>query len=201
MAKRGCDIAAEIASLTALDLHMLRQRWMECYGVEPGNRISRQMLIQAIACKLQADALGGLGKTTQRKLARLAAELRRDGQINAGRSQTASTGTRLIREWKGKTHEVQVTGDGYVWEGRRYRSLSQIARAITGTRWSGPRFFGLDADGQSSPKAMPMDPGGDQRPPPRSKRQAKPLTKQQKRIQQTPVKQTIEHAMMEAIHG
>lgn len=199
MAKRGCDIAGEIASLTALDLHMLRQRWMECYGVEPGNRISRQMLIQAIACKVQADALGGLGKTTQRKLARLATELRRDGQINAGRAQTASTGTRLIREWKGKTHEVQVTGDGYVWEGRRYRSLSQIAREITGTRWSGPRFFGLEADGQSSPKAMPRNTSGDPQPASRGRPQVQSHTA--KRQVSTQPKKSARHEITEAIHG
>lgn len=199
MTKMSTDLMLTIASLTALDLHMLRQRWIECYGVEPGNRISRQMLIQAIACKLQADALGGLGKTTRRRLARLATELRRDGQINAGRTQSAKAGTRLIREWKGKTHEVQVSGDFYLWQGKQYRSLSQIAREITGTRWSGPRFFGLESDGQSSPKTMPRNTSGDQRPASRSKPQAQShAAKRQISVQP---KKSAQHEITEAIYG
>jgi hypothetical protein len=80
----------------------------------------------------------------------LAEELRDSGSILASHRQTFKSGTKLIREWKGKVHEVIVAGDGYVWAGKHYRSLSQIARSITGTRWSGPRFFGLEAEKQAA---------------------------------------------------
>jgi hypothetical protein len=78
-------------------------------------------------------------------LLRLAEALRDGGAIPASQGQSFKAGTKLIREWRGKVQEVVIVGDGYVWEGKRYRSLSEIARAITGTRWSGPRFFGLEA--------------------------------------------------------
>ena len=67
------------------------------------------------------------------------------GSLNVTQTRSFKPGTKLIREWKGKVHEVVIAGSTYIWAGQHYRSLSQIARAITGTRWSGPRFFGLEA--------------------------------------------------------
>jgi hypothetical protein len=108
-------------------------------------RISRELLIRAVAHRLQEEAHGGLGKSCRRQLARLAETLGDGGSIEISKTRSFKPGTKLIREWKGKVHEVVIAGGTYIWAGQHYRSLSQIARAITGTRWSGPRFFGLEA--------------------------------------------------------
>jgi hypothetical protein len=95
---------------------------------------------KAIAYELQVKAFGGLSIPTKRSL--------RSAAKAGGRSALSklpSRGTRLVREWHGALHEVEVLEDGYLWRGARHRSLSAIARAITGTKWSGPRFFGLGA--------------------------------------------------------
>jgi Protein of unknown function (DUF2924) len=97
-------------------------------------------MAKAIAYDLQVKAFGGLSGRTRRTL-RAAAKA--DGRFSL--SRLPSRGTRLVREWHGTRHEVEVLEDGYLWRGARHRSLSAIARAITGTKWSGPRFFGLVA--------------------------------------------------------
>ena len=138
-------LAAELKQLGGLGTDELRQRWAEFYGVAPSPRISRELLIRAVAQPMQEDAHGGLGKSCQRQLARLAETLREGGSLEVTQTQSFKPGTKLIREWKGKVHEVVIAGGTYIWAGQHYRSLSQIARGITGTRWSGPRFFGLEA--------------------------------------------------------
>jgi Protein of unknown function (DUF2924) len=135
----------DVSELTVLGTDMLRQRWSELYGMEPAPRISRDVLIRGVAYRIQEEAYGGLGKACRRQLQRRAVSLRDGGLMSASQGQSFKPGTKLIREWKGKVHEVVIAGDTYIWAGKHYRSLSQIARAITGTRWSGPRFFGLEA--------------------------------------------------------
>jgi hypothetical protein len=138
-------LAAELRELGDLGTDDLRQRWAASYGTAPSPRISRELLIRAVAYRIQDEAQGGLGKSCRRQLARLAETLRDGGSIAVSQTQSFKPGTKLIREWKGKVHEVVIAGGTYIWAGQHYRSLSQIARAITGTRWSGPRFFGLEA--------------------------------------------------------
>jgi hypothetical protein len=92
---------------------------------------------------MQAKEHGGLPREVERQLERLAAQLAKSGDLELEREVRLKPGTRLIREWRGQTYRVEVTKDGYLMEERRYASLSHVARAITGTRWSGPRFFGL----------------------------------------------------------
>ena len=138
-------LAAELKELDGLGTDELRQRWAEFYGMAPSPRISRELLIRAVAQRMQEVAQGGLGKPCRRQLVRLAETLREGGSIPVSQTQSFKPGTKLIREWKGKVHEVVIAGGTYIWAGQHYRSLSQIARAITGTRWSGPRFFGLAA--------------------------------------------------------
>ena len=135
----------DLAAVSGLDTEALRLRWTELYGTAPAPRISRDLLIRGVAFRVQEEALGGLGKSSRRQLQRLAIALRAGGPIPGVRDQSFKPGTRLIREWKGQVHEVVIAGDTYLWCGKTYHSLSQIARAITGTRWSGPRFFGLEA--------------------------------------------------------
>lgn len=120
-------------------------RIRDLYRTEPPKQISRDLLLRALGFGLQQNAYGGHNASLQRRLRSLADELRQTGSIEAKGAQTVKPGTRLIREWQGAVHEVTVSEDGYVYRDQRYRSLSQIARDITGTRWSGPVFFGLNA--------------------------------------------------------
>lgn len=136
--------ALDIAGLSELDLAELRRLWTELLGTEPLARISRELMTRAVAHRLQEQKEGGLSAKEHRLLDRLAGELETKGTITSvARSVSAKTGTRLVREWQGTLHEVVILDGGYLWKGRTYRSLSEIARSITGARWSGPRFFGL----------------------------------------------------------
>jgi hypothetical protein len=93
---------------------------------------------------LQELAYGGLSKATQRRLIALTKELGTNGVISADPGPRVRPGARLVREWRGRTHTVVVTEDGFEFAGKTYSSLSKIAQAITGAHWSGPRFFGLN---------------------------------------------------------
>ena len=134
------DVARKLAALAEMDRPALLQRWRMAFGRDAPPRLSRALMEKAIAYDLQVEAFGGLPSRTRRAL-RVAAKA--DGRSTL--TNLPSRGTRLIREWHGTVHDVEVLEDGYLWCGVRYRSLSAIARAITGTRWSGPRFFGLVA--------------------------------------------------------
>lgn len=133
----------EIGGLADLDLVSLRSRWLEVYGSEAPARMSRELLIQAVAYRLQENAIGGLSCVTRAKLTGVRG-VKRIERARIDRSVKA--GTRFIRQWQGRTLEVAADASGgYLYRGRTYRSLSAIAREITGTRWSGPAFFGLTA--------------------------------------------------------
>jgi hypothetical protein len=134
------DVERELATLAEMDRTALLQRWRRAFGRDAPPRLSRTLMEKAIAYEIQVKAFGGLPARTRRAL-RAAAKA--DGRSSL--SKLTSRGTRLIREWHGTVHEVEVLEDGYLWRGVQHRSLSAIARAITGTRWSGPRFFGLVA--------------------------------------------------------
>ena len=135
----------EIGGLADLDLPALRQHWRDLYGSEPPVRMSCELLIQAIAYRIQERTFGGLSRAARMKLmggASAAAGPRRPRIVQT--EHRIKPGTRLLREWQGRTHEVTATAEGaFVYRGNSYGSLSEIARKITGTRWSGPAFFGL----------------------------------------------------------
>src|SRR5206468_814524 len=99
---------------------------------------------------MQEVALGGLRPEPQRQLRQIAQELKQTGGVAKRFRPQPKPGTRLIREWQGRTHEVLVLDDGFSWQGAQYRSLSAIARKITGTAWSGPLFFGLKQNRSAS---------------------------------------------------
>lgn len=122
----------------------LRREWRRLYHKEPP-RLSRDLLVLGIAYRLQELEHGGLSKTTIRKLQTLAKTLRKTGRVGPIPSLNLKPGARLVREWRGRTHTVTVTEDGFEYDGGHYPSLTKIARSITGTHWSGPRFFGLEA--------------------------------------------------------
>jgi hypothetical protein len=122
----------------------LLDTWVRVVNKSPVRSASRELLVNVIAWHLQARESGGLAPSVQRKLERLAAAIARGEPV---RPLTAidrlRPGTTLERAWRGETHVVAVMADGFAYRGQRYRSLSQIARLITGTRWNGPAFFGL----------------------------------------------------------
>lgn len=136
-------LAAEIASLTKLDVDELRERWKAMYGRAPSREIGRSFLTRAIAYRLQERAYGGLKPSTRRLLVRFAEETASGSSPKKQQYRKAQSGTILVREWQGNAHRVTMLDDGVSFNGKRYRSLSEVAREITGSRWSGPRFFGL----------------------------------------------------------
>jgi len=137
----GDDLAREIASLSALDPTALKQLWATLCGAAPPPGLNRPLLIRALAYRLQERALGALKPATRRLLLQFSDEA--EAAVPARPSGSVSPGTVLVREWHGTSHRVTVLETACAWRGKRYRSLSEVARAITGTRWSGPRFFGL----------------------------------------------------------
>lgn len=145
MVKPVLDIGAEIVRLELLTLEKLREEWRRMHQIPPPRRLSRDILLRGIIYKLQENAFGGLSKVAHRKLQVFDPnEASRTTQRHPRPS--FRPGTRLVREWHGVTHTVIVLADGVEWRGQRYRSLSVVAREITGAHWSGPRFFGLTAE-------------------------------------------------------
>jgi hypothetical protein len=136
-------LAAEIAGLSKARIMNLRERWKDLYGTQPSGGLGRSFLIRAIAYRLQEQACGGLKPSTRRLLARVVEEAAGGSSPKRPPVRKAETGTILFREWQGSAHRVTVLGDGVSFNGKHYRSLSEVAREITGSRWSGPRFFGL----------------------------------------------------------
>jgi hypothetical protein len=121
----------------------LRSLWATAHGCPPPRGLGRDLLIRSIACKRQEQVHGGLSQGLATDLARLAEQLDRSGHLDVERQPSLKVGTWLIREWRGRTLRVSVVEDGFLFEDRHYASLSQIAQSVTGTKWSGPRFFGL----------------------------------------------------------
>jgi DUF2924 family protein len=138
------SIEAELSSLSELTIYDLRVAWRERLGCESPAIRSSNVLLRLLAWRIQAEAFGGHDAPTERKLREVARALERNGTYEPKIRRDLSPGIVLTREWKGVTHRIDVTGDGFRHQGRSYRSLSDVARAITGTRWSGPRFFGLE---------------------------------------------------------
>ena len=135
-------LAKRLSELQLLNSRDLRTEWRRLFRSNPPN-LSRDLLVRAIAYRVQELALGGLPKSTARKLTTLAAEFGRDGQMSIDPRSQIKPGARLVREWRGRTHIVTVTEDSLTYSGKSYSSLTRIAQEITGAHWSGPRFFGL----------------------------------------------------------
>lgn len=137
-------LAPGIQRLLRAPLPQLREEWEKWHpGLSLPKGLPRDLLVRSIAWQMQAKEHGGMPRATLKLLEKLAAQLSASGDLNLEREVRLKPGTRLIREWRGRTYRVEVLTGGYVMDERRYVSLSHVARAITGTRWSGPRFFGL----------------------------------------------------------
>ncbi len=136
-------VSEKIAGLQGLDTPALRARWDEAFGRPAPKHMSRDLLLRALAYHVQEQAEGGLNKAALRRLTKLAHSDDKGVQAATSPATRLKPGVRLVREWHGEVHEVIVLDEGFDYQGTRYASLSRIARAITGTRWSGPLFFGL----------------------------------------------------------
>lgn len=134
---------SEIGALAKASRAELTSRWCALYKTEPPKRISRELLRRAIAYRLQELALGGLKPAMRRLLARVAADASARRPIAFSPAPILAPGTVLLRNWHGTEHQVIVREHGVEFQGRQYKSLSQVAGRITGSKWSGPLFFGL----------------------------------------------------------
>lgn len=139
----------QLEALATLSPAQLRGTWLQTFKSTPPD-VSHRLLALDIGYRLQERALGGLASQHGRDLARLATRFAKTGAVDADAAATLKAGSRLVREWQGKVHQVLIREDGYVYGEQHYGSLSQIARHITGTSWSGPRFFGLQGKGRGN---------------------------------------------------
>jgi hypothetical protein len=146
---RALNLPLKIASdnindLTQLNNDALCSLWVTLFNNPPPARARKSLLIDCLAYRIQEQAHGGLALSTRTRLKKLASDVM-EGKKPAVLFQTViKPGTRLIRSWGGQTHEVYVVDDGFTYRDQRFTNLSEIARTITGSRWSGPRFFGLN---------------------------------------------------------
>jgi Protein of unknown function (DUF2924) len=136
-------LASKIGGLRSLGVEQLKGRWRTVYGTEAPARFSRDLLIAAVAYRTQERALGGLKPATRRLFQRVAADAHARLPLKLAPQCTLESDAVLIREWNGVRYKVVVGEDGFSFRGQHYRSLSAVARLITGSRWSGPLFFGL----------------------------------------------------------
>jgi hypothetical protein len=144
------QLSAVIAGLESLDLIQLRAQWKLLHETEAPPHLSRDLLRRAVAYRMQENVLGGLKPVTRRLLRRVAEDARVRKPTKVVPTRKVGPNAILIREWGGTRHEVMVVENGAMFRGKRYRSLSQVARVITGSHWSGPLFFGLRASAKEA---------------------------------------------------
>jgi hypothetical protein len=140
-------IEAEVDQIRSLGIDALRKRWRMIFGAIPPKGLTKDTLGRMIAYRIQEEAFGGLDRETIKLLDRLAR-----GEKPNELNRRLKPGTVLVREYNGERHTVTVTPNGFSWQETTYSSLSVIAQTITGTKWNGPRFFGLRVSGE--PRAI-----------------------------------------------
>jgi len=131
----------QLAALPNMERKALQALWQRLFGKPPNPSLRREVLIPILAYRLQEVACGGINSSVEKQLRKFTISGPASRQNNP--LLRPKPGTHFVREWQGKLHEVSVLADSYEYSGHTYGSLSEIARAITGTRWSGPAFFGL----------------------------------------------------------
>lgn len=137
------DVSERLKTLPGMSKTALSQLWEELFNKPVPERIRKELMMRILAYRIQEQAFGGLSPKIRRRLDQIAGALGKSPNAAIANMARSKPGTRLIRSWQGKTHTVTIEESGYQYQGRRYRSLSEIARHITGTQWSGPLFFGL----------------------------------------------------------
>jgi hypothetical protein len=148
MKRQVSDVKSERLAQELTDLEMrgydeLKDRWHSLYGTEPPRKIHRSLLIAAVAHRMRENAFGALKSSVHRHLMQAASNPATPRLSPHFPSLRPRAGTVLVRDWGGVTHQAKVLEDGILFRSKRYKSLSEVARVITGTRWSGPLFFGL----------------------------------------------------------
>lgn len=137
------SITNRLDSLPKLNKPELCSLWQQLFKGEPPVKMRKGLLCRVIAYRLQEQQFGELNNSQARRLRQIASALEADPNATVSSRPPIKPGTRLVREWKQQIHTVEVDTEGYQYRGAHYESLSEIARLITGTRWSGPLFFGL----------------------------------------------------------
>src|ERR1700687_542510 len=136
-------LAQELKDLETRGDDELKNRWHSLYGTKPPQKIHRSLLIAAVAHRMQENALGALKSSVRRHLTQAADNPATTRHSPHYPNLRPRAGTVLVRDWGGVTHQAKVLEDGILFRSKRYKSLSEVARVITGSRWSGPLFFGL----------------------------------------------------------
>jgi hypothetical protein len=140
------SIAERLASLSMLSKPALCDLWRQFFKKEPPPEIRKNLMLRIVGRRLQEQTFGGLSAAGGRRLRQLATTFEADPNAVVSNRPPIRPGTRLVRQWKEQVHVVEVETEGYEYRGARYENLSEIARLITGTRWSGPAFFGLKTE-------------------------------------------------------
>ena len=146
-------VEAELDRLLSMNISDLRKRYREAFRTEPPKAFGPDLLRRSIAYRIQETAYGGLPPTAKRMLDRLVKNYWKNPTGRLETPRRIKPGSVLVREWKGKVHQVKVAAGGFSYGGRTYGSLSEIANTITGTKWNGPRFFGLRTLNRPDPNA------------------------------------------------
>ena len=133
-----------LAELETLDREGLSDHWLELYSINPPKNLSVQMMQRFIAFEFQSKRSKGLTAKSKRKIN----QLQKPTELIKRKSNQLKAGAQILRDWNGVTHKIEVTDKGFLWKGEVYKSLTAIAKLITGTHWSGPRFFGLNPKAQ-----------------------------------------------------
>ena len=139
----AAELESELRKVALEPKALLRARYIQLFERDPPGAFGPDLLRRSVAQRMQESAYGGLSKASQCELSRLVAALIAKPEANLKFARRAQSGTVLVRDWKGRSHRVMITEDGFYYDDRTYSNLSEIARLITGTRWNGPRFFGL----------------------------------------------------------
>ncbi len=146
-------IAQRLAALPQLSKSALNDLWNQLFTISPSPKLRRDLMIPILAFRLQEQAFGSLSARARDRLRQLSAAFEKNGDSPVPSAPQIRPGTRLVRQWRDQVHLVNVEANFYEYQGARYQSLSEIARLITGTRWSGPLFFGIkNEDGSSKLK-------------------------------------------------
>lgn len=153
-------IEKELVEILRCSIRKLRARWKELYRSEPPSSFGPDLLRRSIAYRIQEQIYGGLEPNIRREIEQLVRTIRKSPSGKIDLPQRIKSGSVLVREWKGQTYRVTVSGRGFIYNKTVYSTLSEIARQITGTRWNGPRFFGLrkSSETDSISRNRPVEP-------------------------------------------
>lgn len=137
------SVSERLSSLSRLSKPQLCAVWKQLLRTDPPPRMRTDLMLRIVGYRMQEQEFGGLSDTSHRRLSELSNAIKADSKAAVLHRPAVKPGTRLVRQWKEQVHVVNVEEETYEYQGARYESLSEIARLITGTRWSGPLFFGL----------------------------------------------------------